>query len=539
VSSAIPIPRISGEPLILSLDAGSVTVIVGANGSGKTRLASWLELSMRERGHRIPAHKSLEFPPEVQTTTLESAMRALRYGHPQPHIGLGNRVSIRWNSRPATHLLTDTAFLLQALIAEHSKVAIRFLAASGAKPGERLPLPVSVLDRLRAVWARLLPHRRIEPGEASIEVETVGEGTAGTAYNSSEMSDGERAIFYYLGQSLLAPKDGVIIVDEPEAHLHKAILGSLWDEIEAARPDCAFIYITHDLDFATQRYATRRLVLRIYRPGQEAWDIDPLPSDAGMPENVVALIAGSRRPTLFVEGTTGSADIALYRIAYPEFTIVPLGASADVIHAVGTFRRNASLHSVGKVRGLVDLDGRGPEDLARLKNIGVHCLPTSEIEGAFLLPPFLAQLAEGLRCPNPEAVCTAVYEQVYASLKRNVEGVAIRYVKLVIDRRLRMLNAEVKSPSELGPTYATLLGSVDVEAEFTKAVAEINRALADKDPRKLLALYDSKELLGFAASGLGLKTNKTLIEKMAQFLNSDDGKLAREALRKELPNLND
>jgi len=63
------------------------------------------------------------------------------------------------------------------------------------------------------------------------------------------MSDGERAIFYFLGQCLLAPADGAVIIDEPEGHVHKAVLGPLWSAIERARPDCAFIYITHESRF--------------------------------------------------------------------------------------------------------------------------------------------------------------------------------------------------------------------------------------------------------------------------------------------------
>ena len=33
------------------------------------------------------------------------------------------------------------------------------------------------------------------------------------------MSDGERAIFYLIGQTLAASSDSVLIIDEPELHL--------------------------------------------------------------------------------------------------------------------------------------------------------------------------------------------------------------------------------------------------------------------------------------------------------------------------------
>ena len=35
--------------------------------------------------------------------------------------------------------------------------------------------------------------------------------------------------------------------------MHKSILVRLWDAIEAARADCVFLYITHNLEFASSR----------------------------------------------------------------------------------------------------------------------------------------------------------------------------------------------------------------------------------------------------------------------------------------------
>ena len=59
-------------------------------------------------------------------------------------------------------------------------------------------------------------------------------------YSASEMSDGERAVFYILGQVLSANEGSILIFDEPELHIHKSIISNLWDEIEKLRPDCSF-----------------------------------------------------------------------------------------------------------------------------------------------------------------------------------------------------------------------------------------------------------------------------------------------------------
>ena len=96
------------------------------------------------------------------------------------------------------------------------------------------------------------------------------------------MSDGERAIFYLIGQTLVAAQDSLLIIDEPELHIHRSILAKLWDELEAARQDCAFIFITHDLGFAASRPA-QKFVLSDYDP-TPFWKIESIPEDTGFDE---------------------------------------------------------------------------------------------------------------------------------------------------------------------------------------------------------------------------------------------------------------
>ena len=76
--------------------------------------------------------------------------------------------------------------------------------------------------------------------------------------------------FTLIGEALSVPKDGVFIVDEPELHLHRAIQARLWDAVEIARPDCTFVYITHDLGFAASRKDATKVWLREYNDGK--WD---------------------------------------------------------------------------------------------------------------------------------------------------------------------------------------------------------------------------------------------------------------------------
>ena len=120
----------------------------------------------------------------------------------------------------------------------------------------RLEPPETKLDIIKRIFEQALPQRELIIGGG--KVETKAKAAGGAIYNAAEMSDGERVIFYLAGQALAAPHDGILIIDEPELHLHKSIQAKLWDEIAAERSDCLFVYLTHDLEFASTRIGAKK-----------------------------------------------------------------------------------------------------------------------------------------------------------------------------------------------------------------------------------------------------------------------------------------
>ena len=55
-------------------------VIIGANGAGKTRFGSWIEMNNYEHVHRISAQKSLSMPFAVRSNSIDIAQDDLIYG---------------------------------------------------------------------------------------------------------------------------------------------------------------------------------------------------------------------------------------------------------------------------------------------------------------------------------------------------------------------------------------------------------------------------------------------------------------------------
>jgi hypothetical protein len=346
LSASIDVPTYNGTTAV-KLQAASSIVFIGANGAGKTRLGVFLDSRLSQTGtevHRIAAHRSLNLNPTVVPSNFQAATNRLHYGRDQG--GYQFKPGHRFGGRPETGLLNDFDHLLSALYAENNDVSIAYREASLANPGAHQPPSITKMDRLKAIWETVLPHRKLVILGGQVKTST----TDGHEYSASDMSDGERVIFYVIGQTLLAKPDTLLIFDEPELHINKAILAKLWDEIESARPDCGFLYITHDVEFASSRHAATKYALRSYRKEPaEAWDIEFVPEGADIPDDVVATIIGSRRPVLFVEGDGGSLDSSLYRRVYDEFTVIPVGSCEQVIHTVASFIARAELPTLGRV----------------------------------------------------------------------------------------------------------------------------------------------------------------------------------------------
>lgn len=368
----------------IELRAGLSTVIVGANGSGKTRLAVELERQLNDMAHRISAQRMLAIDPSIEKTNEQSARGELRYGYAKP-LDYGStqrtRDSRRWGGGQPRFILNDAGPLLQVLFGEQANTAVR--AYNAAADGVPIAGDDTLMRKLKAMFHRVLPNRELNITADDITVSPVIDEAAGEPYSVTEMSDGEKAVFYMIGQTLVANRDSVFIMDEPEIHVHRSILARLWDELESARPDCAFLLITHDLEFAASR-AGKKHVVRSYAPAT-GWVIENVPEAAGFSEDLVTLILGSRKPILFVEGEQGSLDLAFYRACYPTWTVMPRGGCEGVIHSVVTMRRNAAFTRI-QCAGLVDADGHDETDRTNLAANGIQVLPVSEIENLLLLP---------------------------------------------------------------------------------------------------------------------------------------------------------
>ena len=93
----------AGQPNHVFDGARSV-VVVGANGTGKTRLGTFVERQAGVKAHRISAQRSLVVPPFVQPRAYEQAESTLLYGLYEPRWDMNqraaNKINQRWGADP-------------------------------------------------------------------------------------------------------------------------------------------------------------------------------------------------------------------------------------------------------------------------------------------------------------------------------------------------------------------------------------------------------------------------------------------------------
>jgi hypothetical protein len=422
---------------------------------------------------------------------------------------------------------------VQSLFADQANTSLT--THKNVRAGTGQPASATKFEKLIEIWDRLLPHRIIEVTGDDITAVVAG---SDAKYTAASMSDGERAIFYLIGQALVAAPDSLLIFDEPELHIHRSIMSRLWDEIEAARPDCGMIFISHDLEFVASRKG-QKYVLRDYSP-VNGWTIEAVPEDTGFTEEITTLILGSRKPVLFVEGQGSSLDQAIYRACYPDWTIVPRGSCEEVIHAVITMRANAALTRV-TCAGIVDADAYDPPEVAFLKNKGIAVLPVSEIENLFLLPDVIEAIAkaEGYTGADIQAKLANILEELFAQAAdtKNQAPIVKRYCQRRIDRTLKNIDfSDTIDVAALASAYKAKTSALDVTALAEMVTDSLKRAVSEKNVFELLKWYDNKGILSIASKAKN--TTKTLFEQwIVRALRNNSAPDVSNAIRKVLPTI--
>lgn len=477
-----PKSNLSQESEEVEIDISNPIVIIGANGAGKTRLSVSIEKrNSRLETYRIAAHKNLEMPEEVNPLSEEKALNTFRKG------------DYRYKIKPATGIQQDFDSLIQYLLAENANKASEYKDEMRHSKEYIFP-PETKLDQVKQLWNSILGEiRKCDSKQKTSSIFIAIPGTD-KEYNATEMSDGERVIFYFIAKCICAPKGSLIIVDEPEQHIHLAIRTKLWDAIEDIRNDCVFLYLTHDLDFATSRKNAKKICINKY--DGKNWEWFEIPESQEIPEEIFLRILGSRQPILFVEGEKESLDCSLYNLIYPDHTIIPLGSCRKVIQATKEFNNDKlkNFHHK-KAYGLIDRDHRSDSDIEELEKNEIFCLPVAEIENIFLNEKFLEEIIGILKLEghnNTDSI-DKIKHRVLGELKEKKDSVVVRRVSHRIKKLLEKFKTKNTDLEGIQDSFQKTT-SFEVKNLYSEEESNISNILSKNDYEGALRVFNDKKL---------------------------------------------
>ena len=531
----VRLPNQDGEKFI---EGKTSLVLIGANGSGKTRMSVWIDENNPEINiHRVSAQKSLNMPSTVNTSELQRAEEMLKYGitnNNKDWLKQYGKRNGRWGNSPETFMLNDYEQLMIYLMTDSYERSLEYREKH--KEGDEHFNNETKLERIKKIWEDVIIHRKLKIRAGKIEV--INEG-AQEGYNGSEMSDGERAIFHFIGEVLSVKEDSLIIIDEPENHLHKAILARLWNAIEAERPDCVFLYITHDLSFASTRVNSQIIWIK-KMVDISHWEYE-LIDDVSAAEELKLQIMGSRQKVLLVEGTREkSTDRKLYERVFKEYNIIPLESCQSIIQAVKAYKRTPQLNHV-EIKGIIDRDRRSEDEIEKLRLENIIVPKVAEIENLFMLPGVIEIVARKLSKDNAQEIINQTKEKTFEFLRNNLESQAMLFVK---QYTINDVNQRLSRHSETLHDYKMQIDGIaenlDLDNIYTQYSNELQRIIDEHDYLAALRVINNKGLIATTGLSNSFGWRKDYyINQVLQFIanNDDDDAQQLIVIMKEYINL--
>ena len=490
-------------------ESGKPIVLLGANGAGKTRLSVKIEEVNDPRFskananstmpiHRIAAQKSLSIQESISILDNESAQKDLFFGNPTPQ---ATKRVYRYSSNPATNLLDDFNKALSLLFSEENKelqLAHKKDKQAIKDHSERPELITTVVEKATDIWNELLPHRKIDLTGNGVHVNYESQ-----RYHGKEMSDGERVMLYMICQVLVQRPNTLLIVDEPELHIHKSIVDKLWTRLEAERNDCVFMYITHDLNFALSRNEAKILWVKSYSGSD--WEYEFLDSAdyEDIPEALLYEIIGTRQKVLFVEGTKNSYDHYLYQEIYKDkgYHVIPCGGCQEVIRLVKAKRTYEKLNAID-VYGIVDRDFRTEGEISALQGDGIYCLKVAEVENLFVVPELLDVMETALACdPGAAQQAKDFIGNLFSQNKDNQVALALAQ-EMKHQLSLFELGKQKLTPKEIKDRIDLKYSEQNISAFLAEKQAIFDGA---DTTEKILAVFNFKDMSKKVGEKFGIK----------------------------------
>ena len=459
----------------------STTVIIGANGVGKSSLINELRKNNSNEMYVLPAQKLLYFVSNIHDRngiTRDRYIQDLK------------EVDLKYNTIDLQPFQIEKDFsntftkLITFLIKDYAKIATD---ASRGVEG----LPLALWDRVERIWNKIFPEITfvLESNERVVEVEKNG-----SKYSINGLSDGERCILFYIGNVLLAPENSYIIVDEPETFLNAAVYNELWDLLISERPDCQFIFASHNMDFVQSRTNATYIWCKNFEAPYDL-DYQVLEETQEMPLSLLTEVSGTKKPILFCEGTKNSLDYKIYSKLFSDFCFVkPVQGHKQVIQYTKAYNNVQLLHG-NTAYGIIDNDWMDESSIQAYKEQGIFVLPFNEVEMILVDEAVVKSCLPFDDDKEKQRKFENFQQSIIESCKAKKDKIISIALKKRLDEFMESHLIEISEPNEHDAHVFldSLSSKFDVDSTFNKINSIVEESLASSDFSRILMICNLKK----------------------------------------------
>lgn len=495
--------------------------VLGSNGTGKSSLM--LHFANRNRGktRKISAHRQTWMNTDALDMTPAKKLRT------EQNIQNGDQnLESRYRDDYAAQRASMTIYDLIDAENRRAREIAAFVDAGDMKAAavcSKKEAPITIINEL-LIESNMPIAISIRENER-----VMASKNGGPEYSAAELSDGERNALLLASNVLTARSGSLLVIDEPERHLHRSIISPLLKQLFERRPDCGFVVSTHDYDLPLQIPGARILLLRscsFNGRNVQGWEADELSADLPVGDSIKRDLLGARRKILFVEGEEHSLDKSLYSLIFPMVSIVPKGGCRNVEHAVRGARGAEAFHWLHAF-GIIDGDGYLPDQVKAKKNTGVYALPFYSVEAIYYHPKIVKYIATrqaNVTGENASDLIRRSLTDAVESVSNHTERLSQKVVKKSIRKLIieQLPNDDVLSAGQ----------SVTLQNDATTILAtrknELDDAVANDDWETILAkcsVRESGSLLAISRA-LGFSKKQDYEKAVRHLLATDEGAVA-------------
>ncbi len=508
-------------------------IIIGSNGAGKSKLGAWIEQQDLRNVHRIGAQRNLNFNENIALKNYSQAEDLVFWGTNEERQKADKGYRWEWGKSFTTKLMDDFENVLAALIALKNNENDDFVSKckEAEKNNDTKPnTPQTSIDILKLIWNDVFPHRDLILDDSKFYASFLKDGKK-VRYPANQMSDGERSVLYLASQVLCVPKDKKLIIDEPEIHLHRSIINRLWISLEKHRPDCFFIYITHDTQFASLHRNADKIWVQEYNG--HCWKLKKI-EDNSLPEELLLDILGSRNNVIFVEGEKESFDTQLYSLIYPQYHIIPCGSCSQVIERTRTFNDTPLLHDC-KVYGIIDRDFRSEHEIEKYKDKNIFTINVAEVENLFITEELIRLMAEHMGKDASNVFDEIKKYVIYTRFSNQIDSQICQSVVAHIKYKLSCVDISNKNNQNAKASLKSALSLMDYDQISANETERFQKILLEAKYEEVIRVFNEKGIAKSIGHYFGIENSSYCATVLSLFNGSKHDEIL-SAILPYLPN---